>query len=382
MFSLLSFAIANLSRRNWRRTALTILAIASATVVFCFVMVLPYVTAQIANQADSSPRLVVVNKTALRYGLPESYYQKIAEIPDVVAVNRMVWFAGIYDSPANQFASVAIDVDNPDIIWPEYGIDHAAIASFKQHRNGALVGSALLHRFGWHVGQNVVLKSQRYPLSLAFTIVGSYDGGPDPAVFMFRRDYLDEALHNSGRVEFIWVRCSSSAAAPHIADKIDTMFRNSGNETETDTEKAFLVTFLVRFQSLGRLIQAVGLCAVIAIGLAVLNGTAMTLRERSMEIAVMRTLGFRGSQILVSFGAEAIAVALAGSIAGTALASVGVNILRGAVPVLGPALSFGMPVQVMIGGVAMAMLIAIASALGPAIAAMRAPVWQSMRQAA
>ena len=382
MFSLFSYAFLNIWRRNRRRTALTILAVACATVVFCTVMVLPFVMERIASMAETSPRLVVMNKTALRYGLPESYYQKIVKIPDVVAANRMVWFAGVYNSPRNQFASVAIDVDNPDIIWPEYGLDAPTIAAFKKHRDGALVGSATMHRFGWHLGQNVVLKSQRYPLTLTFQIVGTYDGGPDPTVFMFRRDYLEEALHDTGRVEFIWVRCADSVAANRIASEIDSTFRNSGDETETDTEKAFLVTFLVRFQSLGRIVQAVGLCAVFAIGLAVLNASAMTLRERAKEIAVLRTVGFIDSQILVSLLSEGIVTALAGGILGTLAATLALNIARGAVPVLGPALSVGMPYPIMMGGVAMALIIGVVSAIGPTIAALRAPVYQSLRQIA
>jgi putative ABC transport system permease protein len=294
----------------------------------------------------------------------------------------MVWFAGVYNSPRNQFASVAIDVDNPDIIWPEYGLDTATIAAFKTHRDGALVGSATMHRFGWKVGQTVLLKSQRYPLTLAFQIVGTYDGGPDPTVFMFRRDYLEEALHNTGRVEFIWVRCSDSVAANRIAYQIDSTFRNSGDETETDTEKEFLVTFLVRFQSLGRMVQAVGLCAVFAIGLAVLNGAAMTLRERRSEIAVLRTVGFVDSQIILSFVCEAIITALTGGILGTLAATLALNVARGAVPVLGPALSVGMPYPIMIGGVAMALVIGVVSAVVPTIAALRSPVYESLRQIA
>ena len=177
----------------------------------------------------------------------------------------------------------------------------------KAHRDGAVVGDATMHRFGWKVGQNVILRSQIYPVALTFTILGSYSGGSDPSVFMFRRDYLEEALHDSTRVDMMWVRCANSRVASRIAGQIDSTFRNSGAETETDTEKAFLTTFLVRFQSLGHIVQAVGLCAVFAIALAVLNGCSMTLRERRGEIAVMRTVGFSASQILASFMSEAFA---------------------------------------------------------------------------
>lgn len=379
MFALLSFAGISLIRRNRRRTILTILAVACATLVFCSVIVLPYVTDRITAIADSSPRLVVMNKSAMRYGLPESYSQKIETISDVVAVNRMTWFAGVYDDPKHQFPSVAIDADTLGEVWPEYGFGAKTLGGLKAHRNGAVVGSATLHRFGWKVGQNVILRSQIYPVTLPFTIVGTYAGGSDPSVFMFRRDYLEEALHGATRVDMMWVRCANSRVASRIAGQIDSTFRNSGAETETDTEKEFLTTFLVRFQSLGNIVQAVGLCAVFAIALAVLNGASMTLRDRRGEIAVMRTVGFANSQILASFMTEAFAMALVGGVAGTLASALILNVVRGAVPALGPALSSGMPFPLMIGGVAMALGIGVLSALPPTLAALRTPVYQSLR---
>jgi putative ABC transport system permease protein len=197
---------------------------------------------------------------------------------------------------------------------------------------------------------------------------------------MFRRDYLEEALRDATRVDMLWVRCANSRAASRIAGQIDSAFRNSGAETESATEKEFLTTFLVRFQSLGHIVQAVGLCAVFAIALAILNGSAMTLRERRSEIAVLRTVGFANSQILASFMTEAFSVALAGGVAGTLAAALILSLVRGAVSVLGPGLSGGMPYPVRLGGVAMALGIGGLSALAPTLAALRSPVYQSLRE--
>jgi putative ABC transport system permease protein len=380
MLALLSFAGVSLLRHNRRRTILTVLAVACATLVFCIVLVLPYITTRIAAVADASPRLVVMNKSAMRYGLPESYARKIIDMPGVVAVNRMTWFAGVYQDPSHQFSSVALDSDTLAKMWPENGFDAETLAGIEAHRNGAVVGSATMHRFGWKVGQNVILRSQIYPVTLPFTIVGSYDGGSDPSVFMFRRDYLEDALHDPTRVDMMWVRCANSRIASRLAGEIDSTFRNSGAETETDTEKEFLNIFLIRFQSLGRILQALGACAVFAIALAVLNGSSMTLRERRGEIAVLRTVGFSNSQILASFLTEAFAIALAGGVAGTLAAALVMNFVRGAVPALGAALSTGMPYPIMLGGVLIALCVGLLSALAPTMAALRTPVHQSLRE--
>jgi putative ABC transport system permease protein len=356
------------------------LAVACATLVFCIVMVLPYITNGIAASADASPRLVVMNKCAMRYGLPEAYSRKIESIHDVVAVNRMTWFAGIYNDPKQQFSSVAIDPETLAEMWPENGFSAETLAGLKAHRNGAVVGAATMHRFGWKVGQNVMLRSQIYPVTLPFTIVGSYSGGSDPSVFMFRRDYLEEALHDSMRVDMMWVRCADSRVTSRVAGQIDSIFRNSPAETETDTEKAFLTTFLVRFQSLGKIVQAVGLCAVFAIALAVLNGASMTLRERRGEIAVLRTVGFINSQIVAMLVTEALTTALVGGIAGAVAAALILDVVRGGVPALGPALNRGMPFPITLSGIAMALIIGVLSALAPTLAALRTPVYQSLRE--
>ncbi len=380
MFALFAFAGASLMRRNQRRTLLMVVAVACATLVFSMVMLLPYITDRIGANASASPRLVVMNRSAMRYGLPESYSRKITELPGVVAVNRMTWFAGIYDDPKHQFSTVAIDPDSLAEMWPENGFDAETVARLKAHRNGAVVGVATMHRFGWKVGQNVILRSQLYPVTLPFMIVGSYRGGSDPSVFMFRRDYLEDALHDSTQVDMMWVRCANSNVAGRLAPQIDSTFRNSGAETETDTEKEFLNTFLVRFQSLGRIVQAVGFCAVFAIALAVLNGSSMTLRERRAEIAVLRTVGFSNSQILAALMSEALAVALAGGIIGSLASVLTIDFVRGAVPALGPAMSAGMPYPVMLAAIAIALGVGGLAALAPTLVALRTPVFQTLRE--
>ena len=250
-------------------------------------MVLPYITDRIVEVADSSPRLVVMNKSAMRYGLPESYSFRSCEARYVVAVNRMTWFGGVYDEPRRIVQSVAIDVDTMDETWPDDAFDPGdgrAAQGASRRRGGRCRHHASLRM---EVGQNVMLRSQIYPVTLLFKSSAPIPAAAIPSVFMFRRDYLDEAIHDQARVDMMWVRCAEFRGSPAaIAGQIDSTFRNSGAETETDTEKAFLTTYLVRFQSLGYIVQAVGFCAVFAIALAVLNGSAMTLRERRGEIAV------------------------------------------------------------------------------------------------
>ncbi len=381
MLALLPLAAHNLLRRNRRRTLLTSLTVAAAALVFCAVMVVPYVTARIVSLSDRSPRLVITNRASVSYGLPEYYYDKIAALPDVVAVNRMLWFGGVYKDPKDQFPTMALD-DNLDLVWPEYGLNNSLMADFKSAKNGALVGAATMNHFGWHIGQNVALRSQVYPLTLTFKIMGVFYQGPDLTPMMLRRDYLEEALHNTGRVDIMWVRCSSPEATNRVAAAIDEMFRNSGAETRTSTEKAFMNDMMNRYKPLMVVVEGIGLISVIALALAVLNATAMSLRERRGELAVLRSLGFSGDQILMSLALEAVFVAVVGGILGTLFARAALGWARGSVPALGPILSFGLPAAVMGEGIAASIVIGLVAALAPALAALRLSVVDTLRRVA
>src|SRR5256885_12463931 len=121
MLSLLPLAGRNVWRRNHLRTWATIGAVATATIVFSAVMVIPFVIDKIISQGERSPRLVVINRASILYGLPDSYYRKVQEVPGLVAVSRMIWFGGVYDDPRRQFPTMALEADMVDLVWPEYG---------------------------------------------------------------------------------------------------------------------------------------------------------------------------------------------------------------------------------------------------------------------
>jgi putative ABC transport system permease protein len=276
----------------------------TATMVFSTVMVIPYETTTIVNKADAVPRLAVTNRASIFRGLPDSYYSKIEALPGVIAVKRMTWFGGVYDDVTHQFPSMGIDADNPDVIWPEYAIDKDLVKRFKGEKNGALVGVATMQRFRWHIGDEVSLHHPSTLLTLTFKIIGTINQGPDLTLFLFRRDYLEDATHDPGFTSILWVRCAGMDDTSRLAATIDEMFHNSAAETRAETEKEFMEQMVARFGPIARMVQWIGLSAVLAIALAVLNVTSMTVRERPREIAVLKTLGFSSGQSLLETSVE------------------------------------------------------------------------------
>jgi putative ABC transport system permease protein len=382
IFKLLPMAGLNLWRRNRQRTLLTVLAVMTATMVFSAVMVIPYAMTAIVDRANAVPRLAVTNRAAVRRGLPESYYRRIAELPGVVAVNRMTWFGGVYDDVTHQFPSMGIDADNPDVVWPEYALNHDMVDRFKRNKNGALVGVATMQRFRWHVGDQVALHQPQIPLTLSFKILGTINRGPDLTIFLFRRDYLEDATHNPGITSMLWVRTASMGDASRLAAAIDEMFHNSSAETRTETEKEFMAQMVARYGPIAHLVQAIGLCAVLAIALAVLNAASMTVRERTREMAVLRSLGFTSGQILWETAAENGTMALLGGLIGVAVAALSLDQARGFIPSFGPLLSFGLPVPVMAAGLGVAVAVGLSASTLPAIRSIHSSVLDGLRRVA
>ncbi|HXR24548.1 MAG TPA: FtsX-like permease family protein [Candidatus Binataceae bacterium] len=334
----------------------------------------------IVKSADGVPRLAVTNRSSLGRGLPDSYYAKVARLPGVVAVNRMTWFGGVYDDPRHQFPSVAIDADNPDLIWPEYALDHRTVQRFKDAKDSAVVGVATMARFGWHVGDLVSLRQPAIPLTLTFRINGTISHGPDLTLFLFHRDYLEDALHGPKTTTMLWVRCASMGDVSRIAGEIEEMFANSSAEVRAETEKAFLAQMVSHYAPLARLVQGIGLSAVVAIALAVLNAASMGVRERTREIAVLKSLGFTSMQIVSETAVENAVLAFAGGAVGIAGAAVMLDQARGFFPTLGPLLSFGLPAPVMVGGLAVAVAIGIAAGIFPTIGVTRLSAVDGLRR--
>jgi putative ABC transport system permease protein len=378
--ALIPLAAFNLWRRNRQRTLLTMLAVMTATVVFSAVMVIPFAMNNIVDRADGAPRLAVSNKGSFTRTLPASYYWKIAHIPGVLAVNRMSWFGGIYDDPRHQFPNMGIDADNPDQVWPEYALNRQLVNQFKDTKDGAIVGVASMQRFRWRIGDMVSLHQPSLHLTLTFRILGTINQGPDLTVFLFHRDYLEEAMHSPGYTSMLWVRCAEASQMSRIAAAIDEMFRNSSAETRTETEKAFMAQMVSRFRPLASIVQGIGLSAVVAIALAVLNAASMTVRERTRELAVLKALGFSSGQIVWETALESGLVALAGGIAGILVAAAMLDQIRGFFPIFGPLLSFGLPIQLMAGGLVTALAVGLTAGIVPTAAAIRSTVVEGLRR--
>ena len=118
--------------------------------------------------------------------------------------------------------------------------------------------------------------------------------------FFFRYDYLDENRQiGEGLVGVHAVEIQDSSQSREMAAAFDALFANSAAETKTTTEKGFIDGFAKQVGDIGSIMIAILTAVLFTILLVVANTMAQAVRERTSELAVLKTLGFSSARILV-----------------------------------------------------------------------------------
>jgi putative ABC transport system permease protein len=364
----------NLSRSK-RRTILTVLSIAVSLFIFSALVSMPAVINQFLADSASTTRIACHNKAGVSYGMPEAYKQRITATPHVAAVSAQSWFGGIYHEVSDQFPNMAVDPEMVGEMWPDWDISPGALQEFKRTRTAALVGTETMKRFGFHVGQQIMLRGTIYPFNVTLNIVGTLAGSAPPSFLLFRRDYLEEARGRPGFVDVIWVKVDNSAKVPEVIAALDEGFANSSAETLTEPEAAFYGGFIAGYRVFFQIAELMGLVVVFTIGLVAANTAAMSIRERRAEIAVLRSIGFPAYTILAMLLAESLIIAFAGGLLGTGAA----YLLLKVVSVQGVIGTIEMPASVLFATLVVAALIGLLSAIVPATAAVRRNIVDALR---
>ncbi len=366
--------------RNRRRTILTVLDIAVSVFVLAVLLSLPGIADSVLRDRASSLRVITRSKAGPLYVLPESYGRRIASRPHVEAVSAFSLFLGIYHLPSDQFPNAAIDHEQLLDIWPDWGISTVAANEFKRRRTACLAGPALMERFHWHLGQQIMLRGTIYPVDLTFQIVGELGDKAPPPILLFRRDYLEEATNHRAQVNMYMTKVDDSSAIPGVIADIDRTFANSGADTSTETELAFFSNMIGNFRALFAITKVVALIVALTITLVTANAAAMSIRERRAEIAIMRALGFQASTILASLLGEGAVMGLVGGAVGIAASYAVLRWVSIGSAALGPlGLALRVPPMVILEALTIALLIGAASALVPATSAVRRNIVEAIR---
>jgi putative ABC transport system permease protein len=375
----LALILANL-RRKKIRTALTIGSFTAA--LFLFGLLLAVRSAFTSGvEIAGIDRLITINRVSLIQPLPISYRDRIAQIPGVTAVTFATFFGGVYQDERLFFPQYVIDPDAWRAMYPEYVISDAEWAAFLKDRQGAIAGESTVKRFSWKIGDRIPIKGTYLPGAWQFNLCGIYRGArkdDDTTQFWLRRDYLEEngPAWYKGLVGWYVVKIGRADDAPAVIASIDGRFANSPFETKTETERSFAQAFVKQIGNIEFLILSIGAVVFFTLLLVTGNTMAIAVRERTGELAVLKTVGFRNGLVLWLVLGESILVALVGG-------TLGVLAARGAAPGLS-AFMYGakvyLPAKDLALGVVLTLVAgALAGAL-PALGAMRLKVVDALRR--
>ena len=371
------FIVANLLRKRVR----TILTLLSVIMAFLLFGLLQSVNTIFSSGADfvGATRLFVQARVSFTTALPVSMVPKLEAIPGVTRVAYQQWFGGVWqtNTPLIMFA---LDPQRYHDVYPEWKMPEAQWQAFEQTRTGLIVGRQLANQYGWKIGQKIPISSNIWPQkdgskAWQFDLVGIFDGKDEDwqkrtNLAFIQQDYFDEAnqFGIKGRTNFFILKLAEGANAEAISKTVDAMFENSPDETKTQTEKDFNISFVKQIGDIGLIVRWILFAVFFTLLLVVGNTMAQSVRERIPELAVLKTLGFSDGSVFGFVLAEAFALVLAGGLVGLVLASLAGAMVEKAT---GGQFLLELDLSVWLLGVLAIVLMSLAVGLLPALRARR-----------
>src|SRR5246127_2220263 len=308
--------------RNKRRSILTVLSIAFSLLLLTLMMTIWRAFYLDQGSAESAERLVVRHRVSLTFNLPGYYREKIRAIPGVVSVVPISWFGGIYkdQKPENFFAQFGTDPEEFFKVFRDVAIPTDQVIAWQRDRQGVIVDDTLANKYGWKVGDRIVLQGTIYPVNPELNIRGIFHAVPDDKSIYFNAKYVEEAVPwFKGKAGAFSILAASPTDVSKVATAVDDMFRNSPQPTKAESEKAFGLEFVAMMGNVKAFILSICSAVVFATLLVSANTMAMSIRERTREVAVLKTLGFTRASVLGLFVSEAVALSLMGGVIGATL---------------------------------------------------------------
>jgi putative ABC transport system permease protein len=302
--------------RNKRRTLLTI----SSLVVSLFLIItLATILTEFSRGSESSNplRLVTRHAVSLGFTLPVSQQQRIATVPGVKAAMPFSWFGGIYKDEKNFFANFAVDAGKLREVMTELKMSEPEWQAFISDKQGAIVGQKLVKLYGFKIGQRVTLRSPIYDRSVEFIVRGVCTGGDEKTLF-FHHDYINELVPAwaKDQVSTFSILANSAADVPRIAQAVDSLFINTDAPTKTESERDFAISFETMMGGVKQFMYGIIAAITFSLLLVMANTMAMSVRERTREVGLLKSLGFQRGTIAALFVGESLLVATIGALIG------------------------------------------------------------------
>lgn len=371
--------------RNKLRSLLTVLAIWICMALMTFLYGFLESQKVWGKQAQKYNRVVVMNIQGFAAPLTFKMLDEVRRMDGVETATPYSWFGGLYLDEPFSFAQFGVDPETVFDVWNEFKMPPEQLAAFrdKANRQACVCDRKLAEKYGWQVGEHIRLKGAIYPVNLDLTLAGIFDPPEEVLSLWFNIDYLDKALEDRGgqwrgNAGILYLRAKSAAAIPDLMSRIDEHFSSSEHPTKTQTEGAFAQMFVKMLGNVQNFILFIAVFVTLSLTLVAANGMAMSMRERTTEIAVLKAIGFRSGAVLTMLLGEAVVIASVGGIFGVGLGRWLYSMAHNTAAQFFPLSS--MPWPVMVYGLLVSAGIGFGSGIVPAMMAARLSVVDGLRR--
>ncbi len=322
-------------RRHRVRTILTMASVMIAFLLFGLLQALNHAFYGGVKTADRRA-LVTTSALSMIEPLPRADAAQIAAMRDVAQVAYEVWIGAYYQHQNQVLFAIAV---SPKRFLAEHtrelALTEAQRKAWLGDRRGALIGNLVARTYHWKVGEIVPLRSNiwvhpngtnTWPVKIE-DIFHSKSRALEEGVFLHYR-YWNGGLNKPNMIGAIRIEVDHFSELAAVAHRIDARFANSPYPTRTASARTFIKHFIDQTVDIGVIVQDILIAVFFTMLLVTANTLARSVRERSSEIAVLRTQGYSHQLIFALILTEALVVVLTGGIAGLLLATLLVQVLH------------------------------------------------------
>jgi len=368
--------------RNRRRSLLTAASVAvSITLLLIFFATYRFLESPPASTTDRSHLILVVTASTSPIELmPVSYRSRIERLKGVRAVTQVFAVDAMYKTEDTVIVAFSLDPQVLFTFFPDWKLPPEQKEQFMREKVAAIAGRSTANKYGWKIGDHIHVSSPSYfGVGVDLILRGIYDSKEEQSYLVFHWDYFNDSLGSPNLTGLFWILADSADDMPALMKAVDAQFRDETVQTRTQTVKQVVLNFISWLGNVKLILVSISAAVTFAVLLIMANTMAMSMRERTTELAVLRALGFSTNTLLTLLTAESLLISLVGVFAGCVAAWV---ICRA---VAGYALMGGLLVNLEIGlpgalsALGVATLTSLLSTLVPAYRASRISVADALR---
>lgn len=371
--------------RNKVRSGLTILSIGFSLALMTFLYGYLAMNDQWGGEAQKHHRIVVMSSQGFSGRVPISYVDRVRSMDGIQAAVPYAWFGGNYQDKPMPFSQFATDPTQVFEVWNEYTVDPEQLKAFQSDRQACIADRRLAERMKWTIGDKIPLQGTFYPVVLELKLVGVFDSPQATDSLWFDWTYLDELLKTkstqaAGSSGTVFAKVAKPDEMANMCKSIDEKFESSDNPTRTQTEAAFAQMFTDMLGNVQAYIFFIGMAVVFSLILVAASSMAMSMRERTTEVAVLKAIGFSRGRVLWLVLGEACGIAILGGCLGISMGCLMLEGIHLAMPQFFPFSVAEMAGPWLLLLIAIACGIGLVSGIVPAIRASQISVIDGLRR--